>query len=77
MGKRMQFVCQSSMCCRQVEIEIPTGGEAGQISNPRCICGSKMKKAYSKPNVRILSKEEAVLRLGDCEFPKISAKSAD
>jgi len=36
-----------------------------------------MKEAYSKPAFRILSKEEAVLRLGDYEPPKGSGKSAD
>jgi hypothetical protein len=36
-----------------------------------------MKEAYSKPVFRILSKEEAVLRLGDYEPPNGSGKSAD
>jgi len=77
MGKRVQFVCQSSTCHRQVEMEIPIGNGTGQVSDPRCACGSEMKKAYSKPAFRILSKEEAVLRLGDYQPPKISGKSAD
>jgi hypothetical protein len=65
MGGRVQFVCQSSACRRQVEIEIPTGSGTVQVSHPRRACGSEMKKAYSKPAFRILSKEEAVLRVGD------------
>jgi hypothetical protein len=77
MGKRVKFVCQSSTCRRQLEIEIPTGNGTGQVSHPRCACGSEMKKAYSKAAFRILSKEEAVLRLDAYEPPKISGKSAD
>ena len=77
MGKRVQFVCQSSTCRRQFEIEIQTGSGTGQASRPRCTCGSEMKKAYSKPAFRIVSKDEAMQRLGNYGPPKISAKSAD
>jgi hypothetical protein len=76
MGGRVQFVWQSSTCRRQVGIEIPTGSGTGQVSHPRRACGSEMKKAYSKPAFRILSKEEAVLRLGDYGPQKSSGKSA-
>ena len=60
-----RFVCLSATCRRQTEVAIPPGNETGQISNPRCTCGSGMKRVYSKPAVRELSEAEALLRLGD------------
>jgi len=69
MGPRAQFVCQSSACRRQVEIAIPTDSQGGgQISNPRCTCGSEMKRVYFKPVFRELSKSEAMMRLRDSGF---------
>jgi hypothetical protein len=64
MGPRVQFVCQSSACRRQSKIEIPAGLEGRKTSKPRCTCGSEMKRVYSKPAVRELSKAEAMIRLG-------------
>jgi hypothetical protein len=75
MGPRVQFICQSSVCRRQREMEIPIASERGQISNPRCICGSEMKRVYSKPVVRELSKAEAAMRLGNREPRKIRDKA--
>ena len=71
MGQRMKFICQSSTCRRQVEIEIPAGSGAEQGLNPLCACGSKMKKLYMKPLLRELSKAERILRFGDSELLKI------
>ena len=75
MGPRMQFICQSPACRRQVEIEIPAGGGAGQGLNPLCACGSKMKKVYAKPVLRELSKAECILRFGDSGLPKTQGKT--
>jgi hypothetical protein len=61
-----QFVCQASACRREVEIAIPAGSVGGQISNPRCTCGSEMKRVFFKPVFRELSKAEAMIRLRDC-----------
>jgi len=58
-----RFVCQSATCRREVTLQ-PSNG-TGQISNPRCTCGSEMKKVYTKPAFRELSKAEAELLLGD------------
>jgi hypothetical protein len=58
-----RFVCQSSACRR--EIALQPGNGTGQISRPRCACGSEMKKVYSKPAFRKLSRAEAQLLLGD------------
>jgi hypothetical protein len=68
MGPRAQFVCQSSVCRRQAEIAMPAGSEAGHSSNPRCTCGSEMKRVYLKPVFQKLSKAEAMMRLGDSGF---------
>jgi len=75
MGPRVQFICQSSACRRQVEIEIPTGGGAGQGLNLLCVCGSKMKKVYTKPVFQELSKAERILRLGDSGLLTIQDKT--
>ncbi len=75
MGLRVQFICQSSACRRQVEVEIPAGGGAGQGLNPLCACGSKMKKVYAKPVLRELSKAERILRLGDSALLKTQGKT--
>jgi hypothetical protein len=65
MGTRIQFVCRSLACLRQVEIEIPTGSGVGDVINLLCICGLEMKKAYSEPVFQELSEAEGILRLGD------------
>jgi hypothetical protein len=58
-----RFVCHSATCRR--EIALPPVNGTGQIANPRCTCGSEMKRVYSKPAFRELSKAEALLLLGD------------
>jgi len=75
MGLRVQFICQSPACRRQVEIEIPAGGGTGQGSNLLCACGSKMKKVYAKPVLRELSKAERILCLGDSGLLKTQGKT--
>ena len=58
-----RFVCQSAACRREVTLQ-PVNG-TGCITNPRCTCGSEMRRAYSKPLFRELSRAEALLLLGD------------
>ena len=58
-----RFVCQSAACRREIALE--PGNGTGRIANPRCTCGSEMKKVYTKPAIRELSKAEALLFLGD------------
>jgi hypothetical protein len=76
MSPRAQFVCQSPTCRRQAHIEIGTSKEMRKVSSPRCTCGSEMKRVYSAPVVRELSKEEGALRFGDIDPPKSAGKSA-
>ncbi len=59
---RQIYICQSKTCRR--EMELPPGWRHGENSNPRCICGSVMKKVYSEPVFRELSRAEANSRLG-------------
>ena len=63
MSLRERFVCQSSICRREIEIERPAGHKPGQTTNPRCICDSMMKKVYSRPVLRKLSEAESMLLL--------------
>jgi hypothetical protein len=58
MQRRPKYVCQSTTCRREIEIEIPSGQE-GQ-GNPKCVCGSEMKKVYKPPTLTNLSKAEAM-----------------
>jgi hypothetical protein len=80
MGPRAQFVCRSSACRRQREIEIANDSEGRQISKPRCVCGSEMKRAYSKPEFRELSNAEVIWIFGDSApsktWPKAAGRSA-
>jgi hypothetical protein len=57
-----RFVCQAATCRREIAL-LPANG-TGQISKPRCTCGSEMKKVYSKPVFRELIKAEALVLLG-------------
>lgn len=65
MGKRVEFVCQSSTCRRQVEIAVPTGSGTGQVSHPRCAPRLGNEESIFEAAFRILSKEEAVPCVGD------------
>ena len=63
------YVCTNLNCKRTAEF----------ISSPsdlprthRCLCGSPMKRAYSSPELRFLSKEEAYKRLSEASKPESS-----
>jgi len=51
------WVCQNKACRAEISVLISSELDAG--TNPRCSCGSTMKKSYSKPVLRQLSPEEA------------------
>jgi hypothetical protein len=53
MPSREKYICQSNACRREIEIEILPRQRAGEISNPRCTCGSGMKKSYETPRLII------------------------
>jgi hypothetical protein len=76
MGRRIQVVCQRLACRRRVEIELPTGSGVGDVFKMLCICGSEMKKAYSEPVFRELSKTEGILRFGESVLMKTQGKTA-
>jgi hypothetical protein len=47
--KGQRFVCQNGGC--GCEMEVVKAPPEGLASNPRCGCGSVMKKPYVKPSV--------------------------
>jgi hypothetical protein len=50
------YICTNLACRRTAEFS----SYAMTPATPhRCVCGSLMKKPYSKPSLRVLSKEEA------------------
>jgi len=53
MPSRGKYICQSNACRREIEIEILPRQRAGEISNPRCTCGSEMKKPYGTPRLKV------------------------
>jgi hypothetical protein len=62
---RQRYICQSTTCRRRIEWS--PGQRHGENSNPSCSCGSEMKKVYSEPVLRQLSRVEARLLLGAIE----------
>ena len=65
MSLRERFVCQSAACRREIEVERLLDQGAGQSLTLRCTCGGMMKKVYSKPVLREVSRDEAILRFDD------------
>lgn len=57
MRKGQRFRCQNPGC--RAEIEVIKDSMEG-ASNPRCCCGTVMKKLYSKPVLRTLDKDDAI-----------------
>jgi hypothetical protein len=67
MPPQQKYICQSKTCRREIEIEIPPRHRAGESSNPRCTCGSEMKKPYSRPAFTILRVAYETSPLKDAE----------
>ena len=67
MRKGQRYRCQNPECRDEIEV---TKSSSGEESNPRCRCGGEMKKVYSKPVFRELSRAEAIARVGDIALPK-------
>jgi hypothetical protein len=55
------YRCQNREC--GCEIQVVKASIEAQ-SNPRCCCGSEMKKPYEKPSLRSLSDVEVKARFG-------------
>jgi hypothetical protein len=67
MRKDQRSRCQNPNCRGEIDVMTNSGEED---SNARCHCGAKMKKVYSKPVFRELSRLEAIARVGDVTIPK-------
>jgi hypothetical protein len=52
-----RWVCKNTAC--RAEVSVLKSSELDAGTNPKCSCGSAMKKSYSKPVLRPLSPEEA------------------
>jgi len=72
MRKGQRYRCQNPNCRDEIEV-INNSGE--EDSNPRCHCGAKVKKVYSKPVFRELSEVEAIAGVGDITPPNSALAS--
>ena len=54
MGSGQLYRCQNPNCRKVAVLQVDS---TKQKSNPRCSCGSEMKRPYSKPQVRVLRLE--------------------
>ncbi len=66
MRKGQRYRCQNPNC--RDEMEMMTNS-AEEDSNARCHCGAKMKKVYSKPVFRELSRVDAIPRVANITIP--------
>ncbi len=57
MKKGQVYRCTNRSC--NCEVVVTRGSEVEGDSNPRCCCGSEMKKPYAKPVLRDLSGADA------------------
>lgn len=57
--KGQRYRCQNRECAAEIEV---TKDSVEGASNPKCCCGAEMKKVYSKPVLRTLDKDDAVIR---------------
>ena len=51
MPSQKKYICQSTACRREVGILLRY--RVGEISKPRCTCGSGMREAYESPNLMV------------------------
>jgi hypothetical protein len=62
MPRREKYICQSRACRREIEVEILPRQTGGEISNPRCTCGSEMKKPYETPGLIVYGDIQALTK---------------
>lgn len=55
--KGSRWICQNADCRSEIVVDKSSGLRSG--SNPRCSCGSIMKKPYSTPELKELRRDEA------------------
>lgn len=60
------YVCTNPQCGRCAEF---TASPTLPSPPHRCVCGSVMKKPYSRPSLRVLPKLEAEARLKEATEP--------
>lgn len=52
-----RWICTNSVC--RAEMVVVKHSESGTGTNPRCSCGTLLKKPYHRPTLRRLTTEEA------------------
>lgn len=64
-----RWICSNSRCKCEVLVVFSAGTHEGR--NPRCSCGSAMKKTYTAPKLRSIEEDEAK-SLHERFFSKVS-----
>jgi hypothetical protein len=52
-----RWICSNAAC--RCELVVMRSGRTGEGANPRCFCGSRMKKRYTAPVFREIRQDEA------------------
>ena len=52
-----RWICSDAEC--RCELVVVRSGRTGEGANPRCFCGSRMKKRYTAPAFREIREDEA------------------
>jgi len=52
-----RWICSNADC--RCELVVTHSGRTGEGANPRCFCGSPMKKRYTAPRFREIRQDEA------------------
>lgn len=64
-----RWICCNAEC--RCELVVVRSGRTGEGANPRCFCGSRMKKCYKTPAFREIRQDEAK-NLYERFFSKVS-----
>jgi len=64
-----RWICSNAEC--RCELVVTHSGHTGAGTNPRCFCGSRMKKRYTAPTFREIRQDEAK-SLHERFFSKVS-----
>jgi hypothetical protein len=69
--KNPRFICQNPACRSEIEvIELSPKSRSEDSGNPRCRCGSEMKKVFTTAHLRELTPEQAARYLMGAELPQ-------
>lgn len=69
MQKGDRWICSNPIC--RSEFVVDVGGGLGEGTNPKCGCGSIMKKAYAPPALSKVEDPEEAKRLDEQVLSKL------